>query len=277
MKISEICIYPIKSLGGISLSSSILEERGLRFDRRWMLVDKEGMFFTQREFPQLATVSVSLAQNGVDVCAVGFGSINVPFGIEGETVKVQVWDSACDAIPNSKNINDWFSDFLKFDCQLVFMPDETKREVNANFNNGNDIVSFADGYPILLIGENSLKLLNEQLEAELPMNRFRPNLVVSGSAPFAEDIWGKIRIGESVFRTTKPCARCVITTIDQTRGVFDGKEPLASLAKFRMAKDVYPNAFEKFGLNATSVLFGQNLVPEVVGGTISVNDLVETL
>jgi uncharacterized protein YcbX len=272
MKISEIKIFPIKSLGGISVQSSVVERRGLQFDRRWMLVNRDGIFFTQREFPKLSTVSVALAENGVNVCATGFESIYIPYGIDGKKIRVQVWGSECDAIPNSAVINEWFSEFLKFECKLVFMPDESEREVNPRFNKGNEIVSFADGYPIMVIGENSLNELNCRLETKLPMNRFRPNLVVFGSGAFAEDGWKKIRIGETVFRITKPCERCVVTTVEQERGEFAGKEPLKTLANFRSAKDVYPDSFEDFGLSATSVLFGQNLIPEGFGGLLSVND-----
>jgi uncharacterized protein len=276
MKITAINIYPIKSLGGISLQNSVVERRGLRFDRRWMLVDKDGKFFTQREFPKLATVSVALAESGVNVSASGF-SIYVPYGIEGKKIKVQVWGSECEAIPNSAAVNEWFSEFLKFECKLVFMPDDSEREVNPRFNKGNEIVSFADGYPVLLIGENSLNDLNGRLKTKLPMNRFRPNLVVSGSETFAEDRWKRIRIGETVFRITKASERCVVTTVEQERGEFDGKEPLKTMAKYRSAKDVYPDTFEGLGLAATSVLFGQNLIPEGFGDVISLNDEVAEL
>ncbi len=277
MKISEINIYPIKSLAGISLVESAVERRGLQFDRRWMLVDKNGMFFTQREFPQLATVSVRLAEKGVNVSAPGFEPIFVPYGIDGEKINVQVWESQCEAIPNSGTINEWFSGFLKFECKLVFMPDDSEREVNPKFKKGKDIVSFADGYPLLIIGENSLKNLNQRLAEAIPMNRFRPNLVVSGSGAFAEDGWKRIRVGDSAFRISKPCVRCVVTTTDQALGEVVGKEPLRTLAKFRSAIDVYPDSFEDLGLTATSVLFGQNLIPEGVGGFLRLNDEVVKL
>ena len=151
------------------------------------------------------------------------------------------------------------------------MPDATEREINKKFRQNDEIVSFADGYPFLLIGENSLNDLNKKLETVLPMNRFRPNIVVFGSEAFAEDRWKKIKIGETVFRSTKPCARCVITTIEQRIGVFDGIEPLKTLAEYRKAKDVFPNNFESLDLNENSVLFGQNLIAENFGGNISQN------
>ena len=277
MKISEINIYPIKSLKGISLKTSSVEKRGLQYDRRWMIVDENGEFFTQREFPKMATISVDLKENGLQIAAENFENLVVPFEIEGKTIKVRVWQSVCDAIVSDNKINEWFSDVLKTDCKLVFMPDGSERNVSKNFNKNNDIVSFADGYPLLVIGENSLNDLNERLEEKLPMNRFRPNLVVSGSESFAEDHWKKIKIGETIFRSSKPCARCVITTIDQKEGNFSGKEPLKTLAKYRMAKDVFPDNFAELDLGETAVLFGQNLIAENFGEKIKIGDRIEII
>ena len=278
MNLSEINIYPVKSLSGISLKNAKVEARGLRFDRRWMLVDENDVFFTQREFPQLATISVQLYENHLELNENRAGTLKIPFEFETENkTKVRVWKSICDAIVLPNQINEWFSDFLQMNCKLVYMPDESEREINAFFNQGNEIVSFADGYPFLLIGENSLNNLNEKLENPVSMNRFRPNLVVKDSAPFAEDRWKKIKIGETVFRSTKPCARCVITTIDQSAGVFDGKEPLQTLAKYRLAKDVFPENYSALDMDKTAVLFGQNFVAENFGETIEIGDDIELL
>ncbi len=272
MKISGIFIYPIKSLKGISLESSVVEKRGLQYDRRWMLVDENGEFFTQREFPKMATVSIQLQNNSLKISAEGFEDLSVPFEMFGETIKVRVWQSVCDAIASENHINKWFSEVLQTNCKLVYMPENSERSVDKLFDKNNDIVSFADGYQLLVIGENSLNDLNEKLENKIPMNRFRPNLVVSGSAPFAEDFWEKIKIGETVFRSPKPCARCVITTVDQKEGVFTGKEPLKTLATYRMAKDVFPDNCAELGLDQTAVLFGQNLIPENFGETLKIGD-----
>ncbi len=278
MKISEINIYPVKSLGGISLNISKIKERGLEFDRRWMLTDENGEFLTQREFPKMATIEIQFCEDHLNVSCKN-ESLKIPFDLEkNKKQKVRLWQSVCDASVLPKEINNWFSDVLETKCQLVYMPDETKREINQLFRQNDEIVSFADGYPILVIGENSLEHLNKKLEKEkLPMNRFRPNLVVSGSDAFAEDHWKKIKIGNTVFRSTKPCARCVITTINQDEGAFDGKEPLKTLATFRKAKDVFPDEFENFGLSKNDVLFGQNLVAENFGEVIKVGDELEIL
>jgi uncharacterized protein len=277
MKISEINIYPIKSLGGISLNEAIIEQRGLQYDRRWMLTDEKGKFLTQREFPQMSTISINLTENGLQVSFDRFEDLIVPFEVEGETIKVEVWNSNCDAVSCSSEINEWFGEVLQTKCKLVYMPDDSERKVNPRFAVNADIVSFADGYPILIIGESSLADLNSRLETPVLMNRFRPNLVVSDSELFAEDNWKKFKVGETIFHVTKPCARCVITTIDQKNGVSAGKEPLKTLAKYRLAKQVFPTSYNDFGLSENAVLFGQNLVAENFGKIIKVGDSLEVL
>lgn len=288
MQISEINIYPIKSLKGIALQDSIVEKRGLRFDRRWMLTDPDGMFFTQREVPKMAAVTVAVGDGGLTVSAEGFDPISIPAEPDrGVRQNVTVWQSDVAAEVYVGEVSEWFSDVLGRKCQLVLMPEKSHRHVSEMFDTGEDIVSFADGYPLLLIAEASLEELNERISrteeadegvrAPYPMNRFRPNVVVQGSEPFAEDRWAKIRIGEAVFRVVKPCARCVMTTVDQTRGEFDGKEPLKTMASFRMAKDAFAETFEKFGHGPTAVLFGENLIPENPGATLHIGDVVEIL
>ena len=278
MKLSEINIYPIKSLSGIALDESVVEKRGLRFDRRWMLVDENNQFLTQREFPKMATISLKLTENGLSVSTKNFEDLLVPFKPQDDKkIEVRVWQSLCEAILMEKSFGDWFSAVLQTNCRFVYMPDETERAVNPLFNRNDDIVSFADGYPFLVIGENSLDNLNEKLDDTIPMNRFRPNFVVKNSAPFAEDFWKKLQIGNAIFRVAKPCARCVITTVDQTEGFFTGKEPLKTLAGYRLAKDIFPNKFSSLGLDKNAVLFGQNLIAENFGETIKIGDEVKVL
>ena len=269
MELSEINIYPIKSLGGISLNESMVEEKGLQFDRRWMLVDENAKFFTQREFPKMATLKVSLESESLKVTSEN-NLVSVPFqATSNDKIKVQVWQSNCDAHLYDETINAWFSDVLNTTCRLVIMPEDSKRKVNPYYaiRKFQDVVSFADGYPVLLIGENSLEDLNERLETPVLMNRFRPNLVVKNSDAFTEDNWKKIKIGDAIFHLVKPCARCVITTINQEIGVFDGKDPLKTLAKFRLRKSVL----------GQKILFGQNLIAENFGVKISLGDKIEIL
>jgi uncharacterized protein len=289
MEISEINIYPIKSLKGISLSGSVVEKRGLRYDRRWMLTDPEGIFLTQREVPKMAAIAVAIVGGGLRVSADGYPPMHIPFEPDhGEWRDVTVWQSTVTGAMYRGAVSEWFSDVLGRNCRLVLMPETAERHVSERFDTGDDLVSFADGYPLLLIGEGSLEYLNQRLldkygdESEdvklpLPMNRFRPNVVIAGSGPFEEDRWAQIKIGEAVFRVAKPCARCVITTIDPERGEFDGKEPLKTLASFRMAKDAFVDTYESFGHKPTAVLFGENLIPENLGAAIRVGDQIEVI
>ena len=290
MKLTEINIYPIKSLKGISVETATVEPRGLRYDRRWMLIDGDGTFMTQREFPQMAAISVGVDGELLYVSADGFGTLELPLSPEtGDRRQLSVWGNPCEGEAYEAVINEWFSDAVGETCELVYMPDDARRDINQLFNKGDEIVSFADGYPLLVIGEASLADLNtrilgaERLAGRLPafrrvpMNRFRPNIVVEGSEPFAEDHWTRIRVGDAVFRSTKPCARCVITTVDQAKGEFDGKEPLKTLATYRMAKNVIPDRLAALGMSETAVLFGQNLIAETPGETIRVGATVTVL
>ena len=268
MNLSEINIYPIKSLGGIAVNNSIIENRGLQFDRRWMLVDVNNKFLTQREFPKMATVKVEIFKDCLGVSCDG-ESVEIPFEIDSnETKVVKIWSSRCRAKVYQKPINDWFSDVLQTDCRLVLMPEETTRKVNYFYAvHKDDAVSFADGYPVLLIGEESLSDLNSRLETSVPMNRFRPNLVFTGGDAFAEDGWQQIKIGASVFHVVKPCGRCVMTTIDQANGVKQGTEPLKTLASYRIPKRSVKR----------KILFGQNLIAESVGEVLNVGDEIKVI
>jgi hypothetical protein len=280
MRLSEINIYPVKGLRGISLTERETTERGFRHDRRWMLIDKDGKFMTQREFPLMAAIGVEVLDGGLRFSFMGMkgGGLLAPFQPTGDgRMRVQIWNSVCDAALYEDAISYWFCNLLQTECRLVYMPEDSRRGINPLFARGDEIVSFADGYPFLVIGEGSLADLNSRLEMALPIDRFRPNLVVAGSEAFAEDSWQKVRIGAAVFRATKPCARCVVTTVDQALGVFSGKEPLKTLAGYRLAKDVFPDNFASLGMNPNDVLFGQNLVCETPGVMVRVGDEVEAL
>ena len=276
MHLSEINIYPIKSLRGISLENSHVENRGLRFDRRWMLVDENWDFFTQREYPVMATIGVEVMSDGLSVTSETAGTIAVPLEPDrGEHGIGTVWNSRVEAVAYRGEVSEWFSDAIGMKCKLVWMPETTRRNVDPDHavHQGEDIVSFADGYPFLLIGEGSLTDLNERLlekygdadenvRLPIPMNRFRPTFVVAGSESFEEDTWQTIRIGEIDFHLVKPCGRCVVTTTDQTTGE-RGKEPLKTLAEYRNVNG--------------KALFGQNLIAEKPGGQIFIGDEVKVL
>lgn len=269
MYLSEINIYPVKSLGGISLTEAVIEEKGLQYDRRWMLVDENGGFLSQRVFPRMATFKMAVVENGLQVTH-GSDRLEIPFEpLPGEKTRVKIWDDLTDAIVYPTTVNDWFSLHLQKDCRLVKMPEETRRQVDPEYavRQAQDVVSFADAYPFLLIGESSLQDLNSRLGKPVPMNRFRPNLVVSGAGPFAEGEWKVIRIGETVFHSVKPCARCVMTTIDQATGLSDAPEPLKTLTRYRLVR--------KNGKN--KILFGENLIAESAGKMIRLGDKIEVI
>ena len=231
----------------------------------------------------MATVTVEVASEGLRVTSENEGEMTIPFEPDrGSRQNVVVWQSEVAGLVYNGRVSEWFSDTLRKKCQLVLMPEASHRSVNELFDSGGDIVSFADGYPLLLANEASLDELNRRIEdtdvrVPIPMNRFRPNVVVSGAAPFAEDSWIRIKIGETVFRVPKPCARCVVPTIDQTRGEFDGKEPSRTLATFRRARQVYPDTFESYGFQGNEVLFATNLIPENPGGFLRVCNEIQVL
>jgi uncharacterized protein YcbX len=265
MRLSGLNIYPIKSLAGIGLAEAAIERRGLEFDRRWMLVDANNRFLTQREFPKMATLRIKVGEAALEITNETGGSLEVPFEPANATrATVEIWSSRCKAAIYGGEIDQWFSETLNTQCRLAKMPEATSRKVNFWYAvHKDDHVSFADGYPFLLIGQASLDDLNSRLAEPIPMNRFRPNFVVEGAESFAEDTWKKIRIGETVFHVVKPCARCVITTIDQATGTKTGKEPLKTLGDFRNRRG--------------KLLFGQNLIAESGGGKIRIGDEVEVL
>jgi uncharacterized protein YcbX len=265
MDLSEINIYPVKSLKRITLKEAVVEDRGLRNDRRWMLVDDSNRFLTQREFPVMARLEVKLDTDRFTV-EVGDRSIEVSLDPGTEEYRTtKIWSSSVRAEVYPGEINAWFSEALGVNCSLVAMPEGAHRAVNPFYavRRFKDTVSFADGYPFMIIGQASLDDLNSRLQAPVPMNRFRPNFVVTGSEPFAEDFWKVVRIGSTVFHVVKPCERCVMPTIDQSLGEKTGKEPLRTLGIFRTFKG--------------KILFGQNLIAESAGGVVKVGDKVEVL
>lgn len=262
--ISNIYIYPIKSLGGISLQQAQVQERGLQYDRRWMLVDGEGNFLTQRVYAQMALLQVTLQDGGLLVSHKQnlLSPLFIPFNAHTENmVKVTVWDDTCPAYEVNHHTSVWFSKALGMVARLVYMPDKTERLVDTKYAFDKEIVSFADAYPFLMIGQESLNHLNSKLRQPVPMNRFRPNLVFTGGQSHDEDTWNTFNIGNVAFRAAKPCARCVLTTIDQGTGI-KGAEPLRTLASYRTQNN--------------KVLFGQNLVHSGEG-IVKVGDAITAL
>ena len=247
--IAALHIYPVKSLGGIGLQEAEVTPRGLRHDRRFMVVDSKGEFFTQRNFPKMATVWTEIADGELRLAAPDVGEVAVPIEPEdGEELTARVWRSTCRAIAPSAEADRWLSDFLEAPARLVYMPESTQRPTNPVY--AQSVVSFADGYPILVTNEDSLADLNDRLSRPVPMNRFRPNVVVRGAGAFAEDGWGEFGAGASRLRMVKPCGRCQVTTTDQATGEVMGPEPLSVLSGYR---DKGSELGACFGMNAVVI------------------------
>lgn len=262
--LSELYIYPIKSLGGVSVQQAFVTERGLQHDRRWMLIDEMGRFLTQREHPLMALLQVEIGANELIINHKKevVSPLEVPFETPlGDRVQVQIWDDEVEAHLLSEEFDVWFTNAIGFPCSLVYMPDDSFRKVDADYARNQEITSFSDAYPFLLIGQSSLDDLNTRLEKPVPINRFRPNLVFSGGLPYEEDTFYEFWVGTNQFFGVKPCARCVLTTVDQATAQ-KGNEPLRTLATYRTKNN--------------KVLFGQNLLPGTLG-IIRVGDEIEVM
>jgi uncharacterized protein YcbX len=265
MQVTELNIYPIKSTRRIALRESAVLPRGLPWDRRWMLIDDSGRFITARQHPRLATVQTAIEADRLQVSAAGRAAFSVPLRpADRQMVEVTVWKDTLHAVLASPAADAWFSEFLGLNCRLVQMTDDLVRAVNPDYGQAGDQVSFADGFPLLLISEASLADLNSRLDAPVEMRRFRPNLVVDGDGPYAEDGWRRIRIGGVEFAGVKNCSRCVFTTIDPDSGALHpAQEPLRTLSSYRRRPQ-------------GGVYFGQNLIPRSAG-VIRVGDAVTVL
>jgi uncharacterized protein YcbX len=253
LQISELFIYPIKSLAGIAIKKAQITEKGFEYDRRYLLVDASNRFLTQREYPQMSLLQPSIENNELHITHKGSNrSITLPLTPPPSTNRavVVIWDDTCTAEFISDEADKWFTEMLGINCRLVYMPDDTRRVVDQRYAPENSVTSFSDAYPFLIIGQASLDDLNNRLNDALPMNRFRPNIVFTGGEPFEEDQYGHFTIGDISFYGVKLCARCVVTTINQGTAK-KGKEPLKTLASYRFKNN--------------KILFGQNLVHEGLG------------
>ncbi|MGW3014222.1 MOSC domain-containing protein [Streptomyces sp. NPDC001219] len=268
--LQSIRLYPVKSIAGVCPGEAVVEPWGLAGDRRWLLVDAAGRQLTQRQQPALSLARAEWLPGGaLGLTAPGRKPLTVAVPAPGETVPVEVWADEVEAVPAGPEADEWFSGYLGVACRLVHLDaPERRRPVDPAYSAPGDTVSFADGFPLLLTTVSSLDALNSLIaqgdhadEGPLPMNRFRPNVVVDGTAPWAEDDWQRVRIGEVVFDVAKPCSRCVVTTTDQLTAE-RGKEPLRTLARHR-----------RFG---DRLVFGQNLIPRGAG-TIRIGDPFEIL
>lgn len=275
MIVDSLFIHPVKSTRGHSLTSATVEPWGLVDDRRWMVVDADGHQLTARQHPALLTVTATALEGPGNLLLHRPGAGDLTVEITDPTASqtpVHVWSSTLTAAAAPRAAHSWFSDLLGFDARLVWLDDPTRRPIDPEYSTPDDRVTFADGFPLLLATTASLRQLNDWIvdgaldrgedpPEPLPMRRFRPNVVINGSQPFAEDGWTQIRIGDVPFRIAKPCGRCVLTTIDPDT-LARGKEPIRTLARHRKWDG--------------QVWFATNLIPDGTG-TIAVGDEVTVL
>ena len=250
LALTGLYLYPVKSLGGYAVAEADVTARGLRHDRRWLLVDERNRFLTQRQHPELALLVVAPAYNGFLLShrqRPELLSLFIPFEAQPDrTLFVTVWDDILWAWRGAVEADEWLSEALDRTCRLVYMSDMVRRDVEPDLNPEGQLVSFADGYPFLLAGEAALADLNTRLAEPVLMNRFRPNLVFGGGEAYEDDTWEQFRIGDVPFRAVRGCGRCVLTTIDQQTAQKNPLgDPLRTLATYRKAEN--------------STLFGQNV------------------
>ncbi|WP_081679080.1 MOSC domain-containing protein [Methylobacter luteus] len=258
--LSGIYIYPVKSLAGISASHWPVTETGLLHDRKWLLIDSNRQFLSQRRLPRMALIKTALTENDLILSAPDMKNLVLPLmPADGEIINSTIWHDQCDARSVSSGADRWLSRFLNTDCRLVYQPDDVVRQVDPDYAHATDQVSFADGFPFLIISENSLVSLNHEMGLDLPMARFRPNLVIAGCPAYAEDSWREIRIGSIDFRLPKACSRCSVPTIDPETAQ-TGKEPLRTLNRVRNWQN--------------KVYFGQNALHNQCGA-LSIGDIVQ--
>jgi len=247
-EIATLIYYPIKACRGVEVEASDVERMGLEHDRRMMVTTPEGGFLTQRDYPKLALVTPTISGETLILSAPGMEGYTIPILRSGPTILADIWRSkGVHAIDQGEPAAEWFSDWLGTSVRLVHIAEGYIRKLNQMYAiNPDDHTAFADGYPILLVSEESLADLNARMEVPVPMDRFRPNLVVKGCEPFAEDTWSHIRIGDIELAVVKPCARCLVTTIDK-KTLQKNKEPLKTLASYRRQNG--------------GAMFGQNVIP----------------
>ncbi|WP_294642844.1 MOSC N-terminal beta barrel domain-containing protein [uncultured Aureimonas sp.] len=275
MQVSTLAIHPVKGGRARHPASVRLEPMGLRGDRRWMLVDATGRFLSQREHPPLALLDAEPDEDGLHLSFPGIGGsdggerfVAAPDG--EERVTVTVWSDTVDAAAAGADADAALSRWLGLPVRLVHFDARSQRTVSRDWTAEDHPVGFADGFPLLVATTASLRDLNRRIVAAggeaVPMSRFRPNVVIDGTEPFAEDGWAQIAVGDVVLDLVKPCARCAVTTVDQDEGRRTGKEPLSTLGRFRRS-----------GVQrAPGVLFGWNAVAQGAG-TLRVGDPVRIL
>ena len=265
LQVHQLIFYPVKSLAGISADEVELTDRGFKHDRRFMLVDEQHVFLSQRDVPAMALFRTLIQGEKLQIWQRSEPEDRLEISLDQDPstgrVVARVWDDFVNSQYVSEEADHWFSSKLDLPCRMVYMPDNSQRNVDSMYALNKEITSYSDGFPYLLIGESSLQDLNRRMESPLPMNRFRPNIVMSGGNPYEEDAIAQFSIHDLNFFIVKPCARCVTTTTDQETG-HTGKEPLKTLAGYRMWQN--------------KVYFGQNVLCDGEG-KIRVGDEIRVI
>ncbi len=268
MRVSALYTYPIKSCGGLTHNTITFDSRGPLWDRRWIVTDSDGMFYTQRELPPMALIQPAFEEDALVLTAPGMTTIRVPLETGRPAPRaVRVWKDTCEAWDEGDALAQWFSDYLKVDARLTRMTDDYVRPVDKKYAPYAAQVGFADAYPALIVSESSLDDLNQRLIERgvepMPMRRFRPNIVITDSPAYAEDTWREAQIGVMTFDVVKSCARCVLTTVDPATGTIPNTaEPLATLNTYRKQE--------------RGVMFAQNAIHRAPG-TLNLGDAVNVV
>lgn len=260
MFLSDIIIYPVKSFPGVRINQSKVEPRGLQHDRRWMLIDENNKFITIRQHPELLLFDMHMEDDGFVIKHRESGdTLALPWEIsEGKELNVTIWEDETVAIEGKDEWSSWLSEKLDISCRIVYMGEQSRRRIKEQWQKNDEIVNFADGYPLLVIGSASLADLNEKLENRITIDRFRPNLVFEGGEAYEEFRWGEFKIGKDRFQGLKPCIRCIVTTLDPVTAE-KGREPLLTLSKQKIDN---------------KIVFGQHAFA-IDHGVIKIDDEIE--
>jgi len=265
MQLSQITIYPVKSMGGISLEQSELDQFGLKYDRRWMVVDKDGLFLTQRQNARMCFFKVELLNDSLAIRHMQYPDwqISVPLKpVSRKLMDVQVWSDVVKGHIVHEHIDKELSRLFEREVHLVMMPNDQNRQVDTKYAPQGTNTAYSDGYPLLMIGQSSLNQLNTRLSDSIEMQCFRPNLVFTGGEAHCEDQQGLWRIGSVEMEAVKPCSRCVVTTINPKTSE-KSPEPLRTLSTYR--------------LQDGKVMFGMNMLHKTQTGILKLGDKVEFL
>ncbi|PPD31657.1 MAG: MOSC domain-containing protein [Methylomonas sp.] len=260
--LSQIYIYPVKSLAGIAVSAWPVDKNGLLYDRKWMLIDEQNQFLSQRRLARMALIKTTIQHDRLVLSAPNQHDISLELHpTDGETLEVSIWHDRCLAKTVTADVDEWLSRFLQTQCRLVYLPDDQQRIVDQHFAEPTDQTAFSDGFPFLIVSENSLNVLNRSLEIPVTMQRFRPNLVVTDCEGYAEDSWRQLKINTIEFRLPKPCSRCAVPGIDPDTAI-SSKEPLTTLSRLRKWQN--------------KIYFGQNAIHNS-SGNLAIGDVVQIL